>query len=162
MSWKKIIYPFLLMAAVALSTFVGALAGGVTVYQFMRQVQPTLAPTSSAGLQAIPVESGQKQVININTTDINTTITQAVQNVGPAVVTVVGTIPGQETFFGKTGDVTISGSGIFISTDGYILTNNHVVEGTQTLNIVLSDGTQQKATVVGTDQYADLAVLKTR
>ena len=161
MSWKKIIYPFLLMAAVALSTFVGALAGGVTVYQFMRQVQPTLAPTSSAGLQAIPVESGQKQVININTTDINTTITQAVQNVGPAVVTVVGTIPGQETFFGKTGDVTISGSGIFISTDGYILTNNHVVEGTQTLNIVLSDGTQQKATVVGTDQYADLAVLKT-
>jgi len=47
------------------------------------------------------------------------------------VVTVVGTIPGQLTFFGPTGDQTVSGSGVFISKEGYILTNNHVVEGTK-------------------------------
>ena len=76
-------------------------------------------------------------------------------------VTVVGTIPGQMTFFGPTGDQTVSGSGVFISQDGYILTNNHVVEGVKEVNIVLSDGSQQKATIVGTDIYADLAVLKT-
>jgi len=65
------------------------------------------------------------------------------------------------TFFGPTGDETVSGSGVFISLDGYILTNNHVVEGVKEVNIVLSDGHQQMATIVGTDMYADLAVLKT-
>jgi 2-alkenal reductase len=61
-----------------------------------------------------------------------------------------------------TSNGTVSGSGVFISDQGYILTNNHVVEGTQgDLNIVLSDGTQEKATIVGADQYSDIAVLKT-
>jgi S1-C subfamily serine protease len=47
------------------------------------------------------------------------------------------------TIFGQTGDQTVSGSGIFISDKGYILTNNHVVEGTKDVNIVLSDGSQE-------------------
>ena len=55
----------------------------------------------------------------------------------------------------------MSGSGVFISNEGYIITNNHVVEGTKEVSIILSDGTDQKATVVGTDQYSDVAVLKT-
>jgi 2-alkenal reductase len=76
-------------------------------------------------------------------------------------VTVVGTIPGQVTFFGQTGDQTVSGSGFFISDQGYILTNNHVVEGTKEVNIILSDGTQEKAIIVGVDQYSDIAILKT-
>jgi len=84
-----------------------------------------------------------------------------VQAVGPAVVTVVGTVPGQMTFFGQTGDQTVSGSGFFISDTGYILTNNHVVDGTKEVKLVLSDGTEQTAEIVGTDQYSDIAVLKT-
>jgi 2-alkenal reductase len=84
-----------------------------------------------------------------------------VKKVGPAVVTVVATIPGQMTFFGPTSDQTVSGTGFFITDQGYILTNNHVVEGTKQVNIILSDGTQQSATIVGTDQYSDIAVLKT-
>jgi len=75
-------------------------------------------------------------------------------------VTIVGTIPGQMTFFGQTGDQTVSGSGFFISDQGYILTNNHVVEGTKEVNIILSDGTEEKATIVGTDPYSDIAILK--
>jgi 2-alkenal reductase len=65
------------------------------------------------------------------------------------------------TFFGVTGDQTVSGTGFFITDQGYILTNNHVVEGTKEVNIVLSDGAQEKATIVGTDPYSDIAVLKT-
>jgi 2-alkenal reductase len=99
--------------------------------------------------------------IQINATDIQTSVTQAVRTVGPAVVTVVGTIPGQMTFFGPTGDQTVSGSGVFISADGYLLTNNHVIEGASEVNLILSDGTQETATIVGTDQYSDIAVLKT-
>jgi 2-alkenal reductase len=84
-----------------------------------------------------------------------------VQKVGPAVVTIVGTIPGQQTIFGQTSDAKVSGSGFFISDKGYIVTNNHVVNGTQDMTIILSDGTEQKATLVGTDPYSDIAVLKT-
>ena len=54
----------------------------------------------------------------------------------------------------------MSGSGVFISKEGYILTNNPVVEGTQEVKIFLFDGSQAKATIVGTDMFADLAVLK--
>jgi serine protease Do len=50
---------------------------------------------------------------------------------------------------------------VFISEQGYILTNNHVVEGTTSLNIVLPDGSQESARIVGTDKYSDVAVLKT-
>ena len=110
---------------------------------------------------ALPASSTSPSTLTLNATDIQTAITQAVQKVGPAVVTVVGTIPGQNTFFGSTGDQTVSGSGLFISNQGYILTNNHVVEGTQAVNIILADGTQQKVTIVGTDPYSDIAVLKT-
>jgi 2-alkenal reductase len=98
----------------------------------------------------------------VNTTQIDTTITQAVQKVGPSVVTVVGTVPGQMTFRGMTNNGTVSGSGVFISNQGYILTNNHVISDTQgDLTIVLSDGTQETAKIVGADQYSDIAVLKT-
>jgi 2-alkenal reductase len=77
------------------------------------------------------------------------------------VVTVVGTVPGQMTIFGSTGEQTVSGTGFFVTDSGYIITNNHVVEGTQQVSIVLSDGTQQEAAIVGTDLYSDIAVLKT-
>jgi serine protease Do len=73
---------------------------------------------------------------------------------------VVATIPGQNTFFGYTGDSTSTGSGIFISPNGYILTNNHVIEGASQYQVVYADGTQHDASLVGTDQYSDLAVLK--
>jgi len=75
-------------------------------------------------------------------------------------VTVVGTVPGQMTFFGRTSDGQVSGSGVIISSDGYIVTNNHVVENASDLKVVLSDGTQLPAKLISTDIYADLAVLK--
>jgi serine protease Do len=53
-----------------------------------------------------------------------------------------------------------SGSGFFISSDGYIVTNNHVVDGADDIKVVTKDGTELKATVVGRDEGTDLAVLK--
>ena len=52
------------------------------------------------------------------------------------------------------------GSGVIVSPDGYILTNNHVVEGASDVRVTLSDKRQLKATVVGTDPKTDIAVLK--
>ena len=52
------------------------------------------------------------------------------------------------------------GSGVIVSTGGYVLTNNHVVENADAIEVSLNDGRRGKATVVGTDPDSDLAVLK--
>ena len=52
------------------------------------------------------------------------------------------------------------GSGVIVSTGGYVLTNNHVVENADAIEVSLNDGRHAKATVVGTDPDSDLAVLK--
>lgn len=160
MTRNRVIYLLLVVVLAGTSALFGAAAGGFVVYRTVSQVQPASLTNSAPVVQAVQANNGQQTLV-INTTDIETTITQAVQKVGPSVVTVVGTIPGQLTIFGQTGDQTVSGSGIFISDKGYILTNNHVVEGTKDVSIVLSDGSPEKATIVGTDLYSDIAVLKT-
>lgn len=53
-----------------------------------------------------------------------------------------------------------SGSGVFISNDGYIVTNNHVVEGADEINVTLANRKTYKATVVGADNNSDIAVIK--
>jgi Do/DeqQ family serine protease len=52
------------------------------------------------------------------------------------------------------------GSGVIVSSDGYILTNNHVVEGADELNVQLADGREMTAKVIGTDPKTDVAVIK--
>lgn len=52
------------------------------------------------------------------------------------------------------------GSGVILSEDGYIVSNNHVVEGADELIVTLHDGTVHKATLVGTDPSTDIALLK--
>ncbi len=157
MSLKRILYVVLIALVAGVSALGGAAAGGLAVY---RAVQSS-SSLPAAVQQVLPANnSNPKQTFTLNSTDIQTTITQSVAKAGPAVVTVVGTIPGQTTFFGQTGSQTVSGSGFFISDQGYLITNNHVVEGTQSVNIVLSNGNQEKASIVGTDQYNDIAVLK--
>ena len=52
------------------------------------------------------------------------------------------------------------GSGVIVRVDGYVLTNNHVIEGAEDIEATLSDGRVAKATRVGADPETDLAVLK--
>lgn len=53
-----------------------------------------------------------------------------------------------------------SGSGVIITSDGYIATNNHAVEGANEIKVYLQDGTEYKATYIGADSRTDLAVIK--
>lgn len=53
-----------------------------------------------------------------------------------------------------------SGSGVIISADGYIVTNNHVVEGADEINVKLNDNREFKARIIGTDKTTDLALVK--
>ncbi len=53
-----------------------------------------------------------------------------------------------------------AGSGVIISKDGYIITNNHVIDGATKIIARLTDGTEYEATLVGTDAQADIAIIK--
>ena len=72
------------------------------------------------------------------------------KKVNPSVVSVIST----------TSEGTGSGSGVIMSKDGYIITNNHVVDGAQSVSVQLSDGTSLDAEILGTDEQTDLAVIK--
>ena len=65
-------------------------------------------------------------------------------------------------FFGEQGEQQQAGlgSGVIMSPEGYVLTNNHVVEGADAIEVVLQDARRTTAKVIGTDPESDLAVLK--
>jgi S1-C subfamily serine protease len=77
----------------------------------------------------------------------------------PSVVTITESTTVASRFGGST-DATGVGSGIILTSDGYILTNNHVVENSTSLSVQLSDGRTVSAHVVKADPDHDLAVIK--
>ena len=85
-------------------------------------------------------------------------VVRVVDQVNPAVVTVVNRLDPQRTGFGGEA----RGSGVVIDEDGRIITNNHVIEGAATggLQVIFLDGTIVPARLIGADPSNDLAVLK--
>ena len=86
-------------------------------------------------------------------------VAEVVARVKPAVVAINTTLPGYSIF---TGSYTqqAAGSGWIIDEDGLIVTNNHVVEGAQSIDVTLDDGRTFPAETVRTDPLTDLAVVK--
>ncbi len=83
-------------------------------------------------------------------------VVSVVDSVGPAVVSIA---VGQQRR-GTEADQTGAGSGVVIAPDGYILTNDHVVQNADRLNVRLTDGTSLSATLIGQDPATDLAVIR--
>jgi S1-C subfamily serine protease len=137
--------------AVAVCLLVGAAFGSLAGYM--------VAARASAGVQPHPIQGGpvpaelvvaapaEAQQIVVND---QTSSAAAVGKVLPAVVTVVAQ---NQMGIG-------SGSGFFISADGYVVTNNHVVEGAQEVGLIYAQGGRASAQLVGTAPEFDLAVLK--
>jgi len=64
--------------------------------------------------------------------------------------------------YGEPEPVVGYGSGVIISDDGYIVTNNHVIEGSQTVEVILNDKRSFEAQIIGSDPSTDIAVLKVK
>ncbi len=112
-----------------------------------------MAPNSFADL----VEQQRNTVVNIYTT----------QNIKPQVRPRLFNGPPSlfDQFFDGQGHPPVSkrtslGSGVITSADGYILTNNHVVENADEINVRLANHEEYTATVIGTDKVTDLALIK--
>lgn len=86
-------------------------------------------------------------------------VTEVVKKVGPAVVGVSTTTKVNYGIFSE-GIPGGMGSGFIISEEGYVLTNYHVIQGAQSVKVILSDGTEVNAKVVNYDAQQDLAVVK--
>lgn len=82
------------------------------------------------------------------------------KKVGPAVVGITSQIESGMSIFGTTTVSEGTGSGIIISEDGYVITNNHVVEGASKVTVTLNTGSEYDAKIIGTDDKTDLAVIK--
>ncbi len=84
----------------------------------------------------------------------------AVSVAAPAVVNLVSTVsPGGELNGGASG-VESLGSGVIMDDEGYVITNDHVIDGVKSVQVFLTDGRAGPATIVGTDPDTDLALLK--
>jgi 2-alkenal reductase len=123
------------------------------------QADTTTPPTTTQVATAPPQAQGQ--TVAAATAQSFASVADLVQAVNPAVVTVIN----EQTFrgFGSANGTTQpvgSGTGFVIDADGHIVTNNHVVEGATSLQVILTDGTKVPATLVGTDAVSDLAVIK--
>ena len=77
----------------------------------------------------------------------------------PAVVAISTEILGRNAF-GATVSRPASGSGFLVSPDGYIVTNEHVIEGANSITVLMYDGRALPATVIGADAQSDIAVIK--
>ncbi|MFI5686852.1 S1C family serine protease [Streptomyces sp. NPDC051636] len=126
--------PIALLAAVAM---VAAAIGGGTAYAFRELTGKDTAATSSTTANVVP--SGKKG-----------DVAAIAAVVSPSVVEIKATLSNGSS----------TGSGVIITSNGEIVTNNHVISGASSIKVTTSDGKSYTAEAVGTDSSKDLALLK--
>ena len=149
-------------------------AQAVTVLLAAWFVVATLKPQWLGNPRAVPGSTGTISILEAPAAPTGASPTPgsfnaAVRQAAPAVVSIntsarhpASNDPWFRFFFGDRGEQqqTGLGSGVIMSPEGYVLTNNHVVEGADEIEVVLADARRTSAKVIGTDPESDLAVLK--
>lgn len=124
-------------------------SGSAVIYRDGEDMRNKVDLSTALGLQGESA-SGQEPM----------SIVDIARQVGPAVVGIVATGESSSGMFLIPSQTQSSGSGIIISSDGYIVTNNHVVENATSLKVTLNTMEEYDAKIVGTDPQTDLAVIK--
>ncbi len=141
----------LVIVGILLGTGGGAIVGGLAGYMAASYRIPSPLPK--------PEGIGATEITQLTLTE-DSAIVEAVAKVKPAVVTVINTLPAQRGFFGQILEPQASGSGVIIDEQGYIVTNNHVIENARSLEVIFADGSKVSATLVGADVFSDLAIIR--
>ncbi len=144
----------LVLLGILLGVVGGGVMGGLVGMYVARNAAPQITAPVPQEIKA--VTPGQPPVVQNLTVNATTEVIDTVRKVEPAVVTVITN--GSSTSYGGT--IQASGSGVVISADGHIITNNHVIEDSSSVAVIYHDGTRINARVVGTDPLTDIAVLK--
>ena len=157
------------VVAVALvCALVGGLCGGGIAAAVRGGTVTDSGDSSSAQVQETEEDNGSAKdatVFNKTTIDVTTNSTSTKmtpQDVYENYVNAVVLVYNQgttSTYWGQT-ESRSSGSGMIISKDGYVLTNNHVVSGAEKLTVMTTSGEEYDATVIGADEVNDVALLK--
>ncbi|MBC7319084.1 trypsin-like peptidase domain-containing protein [bacterium] len=148
-------YFFFLAIVVAI---VGVILGGTVAPHYA--FKPTISPeVVSPQVGTTTTETPQPTKIESKVVETEESVyIRVAEAVGPSVVNV--NTKTRIQFFFQAIPQEGAGSGVIITDNGYILTNNHVVEGAQQITVTLADGRTFDAKVVGRDPYTDIAVIK--
>lgn len=161
MRWNRLFSVILIVALAACAALAGAAMGGLAVYRAVQNSTTSVAAQAVQGFSEVPLTpTSTPAMLTADTISVDTAITQAVEQVGPAVVTVIAKLPDQLSPFGLVSGGQSTGSGVIISPEGYLVTNNHVVEEGVEFSVVLANGEERPAQLKGRDQFSDLAVLQ--
>ncbi len=147
-------------AMVALSVLNLSLFGGAYYLGRIHGFEGTRVASRQDLIHALRDDQPENQVTEVAHKEGELATTEIAKRVGPAVVGITGIVEGYMSIFGGSTQSQAQGSGIILSSDGYIVTNNHVVEGTSSIQVVLNTGSEYEATTVGADVQTDLAVIK--
>lgn len=113
------------------------------------------APAVSTEKSVVPTASAAK----ISSSARNTPVVQVAREVGPAVVGITNKAVARN-IFNQAVETEGVGSGVIFRADGYIVTNNHVIENAREIIVSLADGSTVNGQLVGTDEMTDIAVVK--
>lgn len=137
---------YLAVSVLSVGIFVGLIQFNIIQFNNINNTNETLDSAftlnSSAG-------SGTAKI----STSSNLTLQEIADKVIPSIVCI-------QTYTLRSMEVAGEGSGIIMTKDGYIMTNAHVIDGANSIKVVLNDGTTYEAKKVGSDYATDLALLK--
>jgi len=143
----------------------GSAAPAVNSGAVAPEVNNTAAVTPAATPLPIPETTAQALQSPVPAVPINPelmmqlpNVADTVERVRPAVVSILSQVVAASRFGLREGSS--SGSGVIFTPDGLVLTNNHVIEGAQSITVTLDNGVQLEAEIVGVDRLSDLAVLR--
>ena len=146
------------LSGILLTALLGAILGGSLVaIIILRVVVPGVAQTPPDSIFApeIPYTERDKPEYQ------NTAIVRATERVLPTVVGITNNAMIYDMWHGRSAlRERATGTGVIIDSSGYIVTNNHVIEGANDLRVTLSDGEEYPAQLVGADSATDLAIIK--
>ena len=133
-----------------LGSYVAGNSNTKTIVQNGASVNAKTTQGTDSGLNII-------QAAKSNSTPTN--IEEVVTKVKDSVVEVTTEVTKYGTFYGQY-VAQGAGSGVIISSDGYIVTNNHVIEDATSIKVTLTDGKEYDAKLIGTDEELDVALIK--